>query len=147
VFATAFAQEETAAETAENTWKDVKNWFAEQTTTYLTDGQITVDFGSYTVKDHHSLKAKISLDSTLVGANFVTVGVDLSSANASDWEKGNAAMIYWQIERPISSAESFADAQRLLQDEEAPAEEEEVVVTGDGNYEGMSMLFKDQAMI
>ena len=139
LLAFAFAQEEsTAAETAEETWSSVKNWFAATTTEYLTLEQQKQPFGSYAEENHHMLNATISLDSTAVGANFVTVAMDLSSSNPAHFAANSYTSMYFQIEQPV--AEEEGAHMRLLQDE--PAAEEEEVVTGTGNYEGWLAILK-----
>jgi len=141
LLAFAFAQEEpTAAETAEETWSSVKNWFAATTSEYLTLEQQHQKFGVYSSEKLQHLDSTISLDSTAVGANFVTVALDLMSNNTKHWEAGSYSALYFQIEEPVK--EDDGHEHRLLQED--PAAEEEKVVTGTGMYEGMIGILRGQ---
>jgi hypothetical protein len=133
LLSTALAQNTTAAVTAvQDSWSSVKNWFAETTVTYLQDEQLKQPFGNYTSAANHNLTSTISLDTTLIGANFVTVAMDLSSSNSAHWVNGTYSLLYFQIEEPVPA--ETTEGARLLQTNATATEA--APVTGTGNFEG-----------
>jgi hypothetical protein len=115
----------------EDSWSSVKNWFAATTVTYLKDEQVKQPFGNFTSASNHTLTSTISMDTTLVGANFVTVAIDLSSSNSTHWANGTYSLVYFQIEEPVPEDDTIEV--RLLQ---ANATTTAAPVTGTGNFEG-----------
>lgn len=97
LFAAVSAQDEerTTGEAVEDSWKDVKNWFAATTSEYLTLEQVHKPFGSYTTEKTQNMKSTVSWDSTALGVNFVTVAMDLSSDKAAHWAVDSYTQVYF----------------------------------------------------
>ena len=99
-------------------------WLSDQSRTDLQVYMNKKPFGMYHWADKtQGLTASITMESTALGINFVTVKLDLMHPEPRVWGSGSKHAVYFQIEMPMPLEE---DAKRMLQD----------VPTGTGEYEG-----------
>ena len=144
LFAAAVAEETSITDDAVAAFNDVLNWFGEKTQEHLGSDNEALPFGEVLAVDTttpptNGIKAKIALDTTALGVNFVRYEADYYGK--AGFAGGHVHLIYFQIEEPLDSAYP-ADDERFLQTGDAAAAAEEPVVTGQGWWTGMSYAFQ-----
>jgi hypothetical protein len=104
----------TVTTTTKNAWDSVTNWFATTTQKLLSESGKKQDLGTYAPKSltnttwTQGLHSHISMDSTPLGVNFVTVSLDLYSNVTAHFNNGTNSQVWFQVQQPAASA-------RLLQ--------------------------------
>lgn len=121
LFAAACAAETTAdasvKDQAVSAFNDVLNWFGQKTQEHLGSDNEPVPFGELAPVDTttpatNGLTAKIALDTTALGVNFVRYEVDYHGL--SGFAGGHVHLVYFQIEKPAADAHAGHDDERFL---------------------------------
>jgi hypothetical protein len=92
-----------------STVNDIKNWFAQKLQDHLGSDNEAVPFGSIAPNDSsnpatNGLDAKIALDTTALGVNFVRYEADYHGLTG--FAAGAVHLLYFQIEKPVESADA-----------------------------------------
>ena len=118
LFAAAVAEEASVTDSAVSAFNDVLNWFGQKTQEHLGSENEPLAFGSVdpvdtTTPPTNGITAKIALDTTALGVNFVRYEADYHGM--AGFAGGHVHLIYFQIEEPDESHDDGHGHLRFLE--------------------------------